>query len=70
MLVWPCIQNVPGKNGELSHSGYSLHPRESGPNLVQGPGDVTTSPTLLGPILVCQKNYLKFLLIVRHFMSS
>jgi len=27
MLVRPCIQNVPGKNGELSPSGYSLHPR-------------------------------------------
>jgi len=25
VLVWPCIQNVPGKNGELSPSGYSLH---------------------------------------------
>ena len=24
MLVRPCIQNVPGKNGELSPSGYSL----------------------------------------------
>jgi len=24
MLVLPCIQNVPGKNGELSPSGYSL----------------------------------------------
>jgi len=44
----PCVQNVPGKN----FSGYSLHPRESGPKFVQRPGSVTTSPTLLGPVLV------------------
>jgi len=25
MLVRPCVQNVPGKNGELSPSSYSLH---------------------------------------------
>jgi len=43
-----------------------LHPRESGPEVVQGPGGVTTSPTLLGPVLVwshvlvwSQQNYLK-----------
>jgi len=24
-ISWPCVQNVPGKNGELSPSGYSLH---------------------------------------------
>ena len=40
MLVRPCIQNVPGKNGELIPSRYSLHPRESGLNFV-----------LLGPAL-------------------
>ena len=50
MLVWPCIQNGPGKNGELSLSSYSLYPRESGPEFVQGPGDVTTSAILLGPV--------------------
>jgi len=48
MLVRPCVQNVPGKIGEVNRSGYSLHPRESGPVVVQGPGSVTTSPTLLG----------------------
>ena len=26
---------------------YWLHPRDSGPEVVQGPGGVTTSPTLL-----------------------
>jgi len=67
MLVRPCIQNASGKNDELSPSGYSLHPRESGPNFVQGPGGVTTSPILLGPVLVwSQQNYLKLLLIVRY----
>ena len=60
VLVRPFIQNVPGKNGELSPSGYSLHPLES------GPGDyisdrVTISPTLLGLALVWkQQNHLKF----------
>jgi len=29
MLVRPCIQNALGKNGKLSHSGYSLHRREA-----------------------------------------
>jgi len=48
------IQNVPGKNSELSPLGYSLHPLEN------GPGSVTISPTLLGPVLVWkQQNYLK-----------
>jgi len=70
-IVRPCIQHVPGKNGELSPSGYSLHPLESGPEFVQGPGGVTTSPTLLGPVMVwSQQNYLKLLLIVKHFGLS
>jgi len=29
-----------------------LHPRESGPEVVQGPGGMTTFPILLGPVLV------------------
>jgi len=29
MLVRPCVQHVPGKNGELSPSSFSLHPQES-----------------------------------------
>ena len=71
MLVRPCVHNVPGKNGEISPSGYSLHPRESGQDFVQGPGGVTTSPTLHGPVLVLsQQNYLRLLLIVRYFGSS
>jgi len=49
-------------------SFYRLHPRESGPKFVQGPGGVTTSPILLGPVLVwSQQNYLRFLLIARYF---
>jgi len=58
-LIPPCVQNVPGKNGELSPSGYFLHPQESGPKCVQGPCGVTTSPTSLGSVLVWnQQNYL------------
>jgi len=46
-------------------------PRESGPDVVQGTGGVTTSPTLLGPVLVwSQQSYLKLLLTVRYFGSS
>ena len=50
MLLRPCVQNVPGKIGEVSPSGYNiqLHPRESGPEAIQGPGDVITSPTFMG----------------------
>ena len=71
MLIRPCVQNVPGKNGELSLSGYGLNPRESDPKFVQGQGGVTTSLTLLGPVLVwSQQNYLRFLLIAGYFGSS
>jgi len=52
MLVRSCIQNVPVKIGQLSPSSYSLHPRKSSPEFIQGPGCVTTSPTLLGPVWV------------------
>ena len=70
MLVRPCVQNVPRKIDQES-PGYSLHPRESGPKVVQGPGGVTAPPTLLGPVLVwSQQNYLRFLLIARYFGSS
>ena len=70
MLVWLCFQNVPGKNGEISPSGYSLHQQESGQEVVQGTGDVSESPTLLGPVLVwSSQNYLRLLLIVRYFGS-
>jgi len=38
--------------------------------LDQGAGGVTTSPTLLGPVMAwSQQNYLKILLIVRCFGS-
>ena len=137
MLVRPCIQNALGNNGKLSPSGYSLHPRKSGPEFLQGPclvpswcgatrtiwnccwswgiscpprdavpdgflycfcllaesyeiikhyhstptekwprvrprtrWCVTTSSTLLGPILVwSEQNYLKLLLTVRNFVD-
>ena len=72
MLVRPCIQNVPGKNGELIPSGYSLQPLESGPEFVQGPGgELLYISDLVGPVLVWSKqNYLKVLLIVGYFRSS
>ena len=67
MLVQPCVRNAPGKIDEASPSGYSLHPRENGPAVFQGPGGVTTSQTLLGPVLVwSQQNYLRLLLTVRY----
>ena len=47
-----------------------LHRRESNRE-VQGSGGVTTSPTLLGPVLVwTEGNYLRLLLIVRYFGST
>ena len=48
-----------------------LNPRENDPDVVQGPVGLTTSSTLLGPVLVwSQHNYQKCLLIVRYFKSS
>jgi len=48
-----------------------LNPRDSDSKIVQAPGGVTSSPTLLGPVLVwSQQKYLKLLLIVRFFKSS
>jgi len=47
-----------------------LHRRESSRE-VQGPGGVTTSPTLLGSVLVwTEGNFLRLLLIVRNFGST
>ena len=47
-----------------------LNTRESGPEIVQGLVGVTTSPTLLGPVLLwSQQNYLKLLLTVRYSKS-
>jgi len=67
MLVRPCVQNVPEEIDEVSPSGNSLHPRESGPEVVQGPGGMTTSLMLLGPVLVwSQQNCLRLLLTVRY----
>jgi len=44
---------------DLRGKSYRLHPKESGPEVDQGPGGVITSPTLLGPVLVwSQQNYL------------
>jgi len=50
---------------------FWLNPRESDPDVVQGLGGVTASPTLLCPVLVwSQQNYLKLLLTVRYSKFS
>jgi len=50
---------------------YWLNPRNSGPEIVQGLGGVTASPTLRGPVLVWGKqSYLKLLLTVRYCTYS
>ena len=47
------------------------HPVERGPEVVQGPGGVITSPTLHGPVLVLsQQTYLRLLSTVRYLESS
>jgi len=46
----------------LVRKSFLLHPWESGPEVDQRPGGVTTSPILLGPVLVwSQQNYLRLL---------
>ena len=48
-----------------------LSPRESGPEVVQGLVGVTTSPTLLGPVLLWSlQNYVKLLLTVRYSKAT
>jgi len=50
-LIRPYDQNAPRKIGEASPAGW-LHPRVSGPEVVEGPGSVIISPTWLGPVSV------------------
>jgi len=70
MLVRPCVQNVPARNGHYVLRATVYTHGESGPKVDQGPGDVTVSPNLLGPALVwSQQNYLRLLLIVSFFGS-
>ena len=48
-----------------------LNTQKSGSEVIQGLGGATTSPTLLGPVMVwSQQNYLKYLLTVRYSKSS
>jgi len=48
-----------------------LQTREDGPEVVQGPGGVTITATLLDPVLVwSQQIYLRLLLTMSHFESS
>jgi len=59
------------KTGEARRQIPLIRPTGKRPEVVQGSGGVTTSPTLLVPVLVwIQKNYLKFLLTVRYSKSS
>ena len=65
-----------GRVSRMSHERLASHvllatPRTSGQEVVQGPGGVITSPTLIGPVLVwSRQNYLRLLLTVRYFESS
>jgi len=62
--VRPCVQNAPQKTDIAS---LLPHPRESGQEVVQEPGGVTTCPTLVRPVIVwSQQYYLKLLLTVRY----
>ena len=71
MLVRPCVQNAPRKEWRTKSFKFQSTPTESCSKFDQGPGGATTSPTLLGPVLVwSQQNYLRLLLIVRYFGSS
>jgi len=65
----PYVQIAPGRNIEESPAGYSHG--KAAHKVFKGPGGVTTSPTLLGTVLVwSQQNYLRLLFIVRYFESS
>jgi len=72
LCVRACMcPECPRKEWRDNPSGNSLHPQESGQEVVQVAGYVTTSPTSLDPVLVwSQQNYLRLLLIVRYFGSS
>jgi len=60
-------QNIPGKIGEASLAILT----GNGPEIVQVPSGVITSPTLLRPFLVWrQPNSLRLLLTVRYVQSS
>ena len=63
----------PGKIGEASPAGYThgKMTQMSSKALNKGTGGITTSPTMLGCVLMwSQMNYLIFLLIVRYLESS
>jgi len=56
-LVRPHVQNLPRKISEVSLAGYNHGKADE---VVEGPGGVTTSPTLLGPVLVWSEgNFLR-----------
>ena len=56
-LVRPHVQNLPRKISEVSLAGYNHGKADE---VVEGPGGVTTSPALLGPVLVwTEGNFLR-----------
>jgi len=64
-LFRPDIQNAHRKTGEASPPGKPNTGKR--PDVVLGLGAITTSPILLGPVLVwSQQSYLKLLLTVRY----
>ena len=58
--------------GRLVRQALLAKPTAKRPDVVQGLGGITASPTLLGPVLVRsqQQNYLRLLLTVRYFTFS
>ena len=64
--MWP---ECPTKDRRATF--FWLNSQESSPEVVQGQVQVTTPPTLLGPVLVwSQQNFLKLLMAVRYSKSS
>jgi len=64
-LVRPYDQNIAGRIGEASPTGYA---NGSSPEVAHRLGGVTTSPISLNPVFVwSQQRYLRLLLTLRYF---
>ena len=48
-MIRPCVQKCP--RNDWRGKFYWVQPRDSGPDVVRGPGRVSTTPNLLSPIL-------------------
>ena len=63
------VSRMPHKR--LARQVLLAQPRESDPEVVQGPGGVITSPTLLGPVFLWSlQNYVKLMLTVRYSKAT